>query len=133
MNVFHRRTRFRLSLLAIVALLWSQLAFAVHPGCAEALDAALAAASVVETTAQGCEHHTPPEQDPVCHAYCAQGEASSDTARVPPVPPLLGLLAVPEMVPSAATAAAMDARAVQHPLPAVKRRPTAHPAELLLI
>ena len=133
MNAFRRRTRFRLSLLAIVALLWSQLAFAAHPGCVEALDAVLATTSVVETAGQACEHDAPPEQDPVCHAHCNQGESSSYTARVPPVPPLLGLPAVPELVLSANHAAAMDAGAVERPLPVVKRRPTAHPAELLLI
>ena len=133
MNASRRRPRFRLSLLAIVALLWSQLAFAAHPGCVEALDAMLTTASVVETATPTCEHDAASEQDPVCHAHCNQDETSSDVARVPPVPPLVGLPPVPGLVLTVPLAAGLDPSSFARPPANSWRRPTAHPAEILQI
>ncbi len=82
-----RRLRFRLSFLAMVALLWTQLAFATHSDCVAAINAAITAGSAA-TAAQGCEHKLGSTSQSVCQGHCDQGEVSSDVGRVPTVPPL---------------------------------------------
>ena len=119
-----RRLRTRLSILAIVALLWSQFALAAHtPVCA--------GSAVIASAASMSCHAMPAAQDATtCDSHC-QNNQSSDTGRVP-VPPAL------PPVPAIALSALNDASAdlwsggdapVQHDW----NRPTSHPASILLI
>ena len=131
----HKRLRARLSILAIVALLWAQLALAVHDGCtmpAHASAMAAAHSAVAMDGACGQEATPTTADDPaLCLAHCSQGDASSDVARVPAVP------ALPAMAP---VALALVSRLEPHRAPLLHalappswHRPTAHPAALLLI
>lgn len=125
-----RRLRARLSLLAMMALMWSQLVFAAHPGCLSIPDQARASAALMA----GCAHEAPPPDEPVCQSHCSQGDLSSDVARVPPVPPLPAMLAVSwmaDVVPMRLAGHAVVI--VEGPPPVSWHRPTAHPAALLLI
>lgn len=131
MHAFRRRRlRARLSLLAMVVLLWSQLAFAAHPGCLAVADQA----PVATTAMPGCAHEAPPPEEPVCQSHCSQGDLSSDVARVPPVPPLPAMLALSwttvVLHPRSARQQVTD---LEGPPPVSWHRPTAHPAALLLI
>ncbi|RFP61202.1 hypothetical protein D0Y53_05650 [Luteimonas weifangensis] len=132
MRSFRRhRLRARLSLLAMVALLWSQLAMAAHPGC---LAIPAASEPAVAMASHGCEQEAPPHQEPLCQSHCSQGELSSDVARVPPVLPLPVMPAQSFVaVIAAPQAAAVLPDAVDGPPPVSWHRPTAHPAALLLI
>lgn len=124
------RLRSRLSLLAMVALLWSQLVLAAHPGCVTVAEVPAAAQAMAAMP--GCE--APPHQEPVCQSHCSQGGLSSDVARVPPVPPLPAMPALPLVALVAAPqTAALAPAAVDGPPPVSWHRPTAHPAALLLI
>ena len=127
-----RRLRTRLSLLAMVALLWSQLVFAAHPDClAGPPRMAPAMASM-----PNCPMAVQVKPSPVCQAHCDQGGLSSDVARVPPVPQLPATLAMPLLLVLAGApqdADAPRAHAAGPPWSASWHRPTAHPAALLLI
>lgn len=131
------RLRTRIALLAIVALFWSQLAMAAHPGCI----AALAAVAQVETTAvetavdRNCDgSDVAMADDAVCQGHCSQGESTSEIARVPPVPPMLPVPAVPLIGLVTLSGAGVSAPDfVDRPPPVSWHRPTAHPAALLLI
>lgn len=133
MHAFRRRRlRARLSFLAALALLWSQLAFAAHPGCLAIPDHDPMPATT--TAMAGCAHEAPPPEEPVCQSHCSQGDLSSDVARVPAVPPLPALLAtswIAAIVPTGS--AGHPVTAVESPPPVSWHRPTAHPAALLLI
>lgn len=120
-----QRLRARLSILAIVALLWSQFALAGHtPVCAGS--AALTAAA----TTSDC-HDAPAAHDATtCDAHC-QNNQSSETGRVP-VPPALAL--VPALSLSALNDARGDLWSVgDAPAQFAWHRPTSHPASILLI
>lgn len=125
-----QRLRARLSIVMIVALLFSQFAMAAHSVCAVAdlSHATTAAAAVVQPD---CHQTAPPDESAVCSAHCSQGDQSSDVGRVPLVPALA--------VASAAEFAVIVMAPVQRssyaelPPPVSWHRPTAHPASLLLI
>src|SRR3990167_1581895 len=133
-----RRHRWRtpLSLLAMLALVWAQLALVTHPACA---------ISAMSLSLEPAHHaqHTPADQNlPPCHgapvsddaamcaSHCNQGDLSKDPPRLLSVPtlgqvPLMPVLAQLRL-PDAAPAVAARPRAAWH-------RPTRHPASLLLI
>ncbi|GHE33751.1 hypothetical protein ACFOED_03300 [Vulcaniibacterium thermophilum] len=132
----HKRLRARLSILAIVALLWAQLALAAHGGCTMPAHgaASMAASHPAATMGETCGHDETPAtvDDPaLCLAHCSQGDASSDVARVPAVP------ALPAMAPVAlALVSRLEPQRpllLRAPVPPSWHRPTAHPAALLLI
>lgn len=135
MKRFRRgRLRRRVSLLALVALLWSQLAFAAHGFCIFPA-MALPAASIEQAGQPSCEHEAPPPaertQHTICLAHCSQGGITSDVARVPPVP---ALPAMPSVALDVTVHSAPVVPAVMHgPSPPSWHRPTPHPAALLLI
>jgi hypothetical protein len=133
-----RRDRWstRLSLLAMVALLWTQLVLASHPACTLATMAS-ATAEVDRSHVQGASPkpcHPPLTLDSswlACESHCSRGELSPEVPRLLAVP-ALGLLP------------AIPVASVQHlpRAPDIARgggprhswhRPTAHPASLLLL
>jgi hypothetical protein len=119
-----RRLRTRLSILAIVALLWSQFALAAHtPICA-------GSASIAAAASISC-HVTPAAQDATtCDSHC-QNNQSSDTGRVP-VP--ASLPPVPAISLSALNDASTDLwSGGDAPAQHAWNRPTSHPANILLI
>ena len=126
-----RRLRTRFAILAIVALLWSQVLLAAHPGCSMAA-MALAEIAVPMAVEHGCHESGPSSESTVCAAHCSQGQLSSEVGRVPPVPPLAP---VPAIGFSSLAVLETDHLAPCIGLiPAVSwHRPTPHPASLLLI
>jgi len=126
----HRRLRARLAILAIVALLWSQVLLAGHPACSMAA-MALAEITVPAAAGHGCDHPDPANESAICNAHCSQGEQSSEVARIPPVPasapaPAFEIAAIVTLETSRMPYA-------EAPPPDSWHRPTAHPASLLLI
>ena len=131
MNLFRRqRLRSRLSILAVVALLWSQAVFAAHPACALAV-MALSELQTSSVVVQDCHAAEDSSGEAVCTPHCGQGNQTNDTVRVPPVPSLQAAYVMP-----IGTLAAVQAdHHLQTALPPEVswHRPTAHPAALLLI
>ncbi|MEO5963552.1 MAG: hypothetical protein ABIP87_08975 [Thermomonas sp.] len=130
MNWFrHHRFRTYFALLALAALLCSQLALAAHPLCVMTAMAPQAGSS----SAHG-DHECPtsePSQKALCDAHCAQSDVNNDSSRIPPVAPM-----PPAIMPT--LWAFVPIR--QHHLPldrpwphASWNRPTANPASVLLI
>ena len=128
-----RRLRLRIALVAIVALLWSQLVLAGHGDCLMGLAPATPPAAAVMD--HGCDTPVPAPDQPVCAAHCSHGDMSADIGRIPPVPPMLAVPAIPLMwVAVLADGAARGAPPEVDLRPPVSwHRPTAHPAALLLI
>ena len=126
-----RRTAFRIVLVAIAALLWSQQVMAGHGAC---MTQAPTSTDLVSHH-DGCEDARAPTADPVCTAHCSHGEASAESGRLPSVPPLLAAVAIP-FVSIIVLAPDRDdgvlPRVDSSPPPSW-HRPTAHPAALLLI
>jgi hypothetical protein len=131
LNCFRRRRlRNRLSLLAIVALLWSQMVLAGHAGCfAMSMPPMVAAAAAAH-------HHCGEQVDQadlgVCEAHCNQGDSGPATPpahlSVPALPPdSFAIIAVLLQIDSDVVERA-PARAT-----AAWHRPTLHPASVLLI
>ena len=130
MNRYRRHLRARLSILAIVALLWSQALLAGHPGCSMAA-MALAEIAIPTSVAPDCHDSGPSDESTVCAAHCSQGDLSSEVGRVPPVPPLAP---VPAIGLSLIAVLETDRAPCIGLPPAVSwHRPTTHPANLLLI
>lgn len=131
------RLRTRFVLLAIVALFWSQLAMAAHPGCIATLAAvAQAETAAVEATGdRNCDGSDAEALDhAICEGHCSQGGSTSEIARVPPIPPMLAVPAAPLMNLVTLSGAGVSAPDfVDRPPPVSWHRPTAHPAALLLI
>lgn len=134
-----RRLRLRIALVAVMALLWSQLVLAGHVDCLMLSAAAIPAE--VATVDHGCEDQAPAlEQAPdleqaVCAAHCSRGDVSAENARIPPVPPMLAAPAIP-LISIVSLASATDGGGtpgVVLPPPVSWHRPTPHPAALLLI
>lgn len=125
-----RRLRAQLSILAIVALLWSQVLLAGHLGCSMTA-MALGEAAVPMAIEHGCPDSGPSDESIVCAAHCSQGDLSGEVGRVPPVPALLPTHAVG--VSSIAVLDADRAPYIGLPLAVSWHRPTAHPASLLLL
>lgn len=140
MNRFRRhRWRTPISLLAMLALLWAQLALASHPVCA------LSAMASMPTHAQHADHgdavavETPPpchgaplsSDAPLCASHCSQGDLSKEAPRLGSVPalgplPTLPVVAIQRLPDAAGHAVAARPHSAWH-------RPTPHPASLLLI
>ena len=125
-----RRLRTQLSILAIVALLWSQVLLASHPGCSMAA-MALAEIAAPAVADPDCHHSELSSESTVCAAHCSQGDQSSEVVRVPPVPALAPSLAF--SVPSIVMLEADRTPHAELPPPVSWHRPTSHPASLLLI
>lgn len=128
-----RQLRLRIALLAIVALLWSQLVLAGHGDCL--MGPTPAAPPEVAAMDHGCDTQVPVPDQPVCAAHCSHGDVSTDSGRIPPVPPMLAVPPIPLI--SVAVLAHGGARGtppgIDSPPPVSWHRPTAHPAALLLI
>ena len=126
----------RLSLLAMVALLWTQIALASHPACT------LASMALAQSGVGHADHGRPaPEpchpaptvetSSPACESHCSRSDLSPDVSRVLAVP-AVGLLPAIPVVSVQRLSRAPDV----DQSPGVMRswhRPTAHPASLLLI
>ena len=126
----HRRLRAHLSILAIVALLWSQFVLGSHPAVSMI---AMAPAEVVTPMALewNCLHPKPADESTLCIAHCSQADQSSEVGRVPPLPAL-----APAAAMGFASIAMLDAERAPHlqlPPRVSWHRPTSHPASLLLI
>jgi hypothetical protein len=137
MKQFRRhRWSTRLSLLAMVALLWTQVALASHPACS------LVSMALTSSAASDAVHgapapepcHPAPAVDtysPACESHCSRGDLSPDVSRVLAVP-AQGLL--PAIPVASVQHLPQDPDAAQAPGPLRSwHRPTAHPASLLLI
>lgn len=126
----HRSLRVRLSILAIVALLWSQFVLASHP--AASMTAMVAAQAIAPVAMErDCHRPEPSDESVICIAHCSQGDQSSEVGRVPPLPAL-----APAAAMGIASIAMLDAERapqLQLPPPVSWHRPTSHPASLLLI
>lgn len=125
-----------LSLLAMVALLWTQLALASHPACT--LASMAMAGSVIAHADHGgpapAPCHSAPTVDafsPACESHCSRSELSPDASRVLAVP-ALGLFQAIPVVSVQRLPREPDAEQWPGPLRSW-HRPTAHPASLLLI
>lgn len=129
-----RRRRLRITLFAAFALLWTQLAFAIHPACTPAVES-LGMVGYSAVAIAHCDHdaYAGAASQVVCEGHCSQGDASSDVARVPPVPPLPGLPAMPRFALEVAPASCAGTLAHARCLVASSRGPTGHPAKILLI
>jgi hypothetical protein len=82
-----------------------------------------------------CTAKMPAPEQPVCAAHCSQGDASAESGRIPPVPPMLAAPAIPFIsivVIAHGVDGGVPARIDSSP-PRSWHRPTAHPAALLLI
>ena len=124
----HRRLRARVSILAIVALLWSQFVLASHPAASMSL---MALAEATAATEHGCEHPKPADDEIICNAHCSQNDQRSDIERVSSVPALLRVPAI--AVASILTLGSHTGPVDGLPPPVSWHRPTSHPASLLLI
>ena len=125
----HHRLRARLSLLAISALLWSQMLLAFHADCQPTAMAGSPPMTTMEHA--DCTQAGDATDFAVCQSHCSQGDASSDTTRTAAVPALAPALPVSLVV-------VVHLRAHGSVAPAPPRalaghRPTPHPASVLLI
>lgn len=129
----HRRRRLRIALVAIAALLWSQFVLAGHSGCfpgkAPADHARIAAVG------EDCGEHgpAPAAAHPVCAVHCSQGDASAESGRIPPVPPMLPAAGFAGIGLPGPGVPGTGAPPIEASPPASWHRPTPHPAALLLI
>ena len=124
-----RRLRTRVSLLAITALLWSQMLLALHADCLSPAMGGFPSTAVVEHS--DCADQGDATDLVVCASHCGQGDASSDGSRIPPVQPLGPMLMVPvvdvmHLRPQCDAGARLPVHGSWH-------RPTLHPASVLLI
>lgn len=126
----HRSLRARLTIVAIVALLWSQFVLASHPAASMAVMATAQAIAPVAME-RDCHRPQPSDESAICIAHCSQGDQSSEVGRVPPLPAL-----APAAAMGIASIAMLDTERTPHlrlPPPVSWHRPTSHPASLLLI
>lgn len=124
-----RRLRSRVALLAITALLWSQMLLALHADC---LSPAMGALPSVATVEHGdCADVGDATDLVVCASHCGQGEASSDGSRIPPVPVLGPIVTVPMV--EVLDLRPMCESGMPLPVHGSWHRPTLHPASVLLI
>jgi len=110
-----RKSRSIAALLALVSLLFAQLAVAAYscPGM-QAGQFAAAAASLEDQPMPGCQN-TDPEQPTLCKSHAQGGSQSLDKHEVPKIPPLM------------LAGAALDSCHVD-----VARRPSAAPSQVPL-
>lgn len=129
----------RTALVAMAALLCSQLALAGHGECLDVAEPSTAIAAAVADVrhghGHGCDAGLPPANRPLCDAHCTEGKVSADSGRTPSVPPLLAGAWLPWFAMSRVAKAAPAATPswVDSPPRPVRHRPTDHPAALLLI
>ncbi|TBR09853.1 MAG: hypothetical protein EPO46_08710 [Lysobacter sp.] len=145
MHCRSRRPRFWL-ILAITAMLWTQVVSAMHGACAmppmpapadvapEGHGMHDAGAHAAPAMAEGhhCEAKVRRAGSATCDAHCDQKTGSAEVARVPPVPALLPApfaFAVGAVLLPAAQCIAGTYSPPDRP----PRGPTRHPAPLLLI
>lgn len=132
------RLRARLSLLAMVALLWTQFAMASHPACTLAsmvMSGSHAGMAMADEPAPAPCHEAPaPDADlPAgCESHCSRSDLAPDASRVLSVPALGPLPAPPLLLALAHSPLAPGGTLPPGPLRSW-HRPTAHPASLLLI
>jgi len=128
----------RTALLAMAALLVSQVALVGHGGCLDLPDSpatlVAAASDSRHDHGHGCDA-TQLAGNALCDAHCTEGELSADSGRIPSIPPLLAgtwlsWFAVAGIAEAASGAASSW---VDSPPTPAWHRPTAHPAALLLI
>lgn len=132
LRCLRHRHRTRIALFAIAALLWSQFALAGHAGCL--MGAVQAPSASVAAMDHHCEGGTPNPDQSLCLAHCSQGDVSPDSARIPPVPPMLAATAIPLLSMIVIEGGPEDdAIRIDASPPASWHRPTPHPAALLLI
>lgn len=128
----HRRTRVRLSWLALAALLWSQALVSLHVDCLLPAAQAQAPAATPASQHEDCAGTEQAAARSVCQAHCDQGDRSAEGARAAPSVPML------EPVPALAlevlaAAATREAPALPRHFAGAWHRPTPHPASILLI
>lgn len=132
------RLRARLSLLAMVALLWTQLALASHPACtlaSMALSGDHAGTMVAGKSAPEPCHPAPPTGPAFsagCELHCSRSDLAPDAPRLLSVP-ALGPLPIPPLVLTGDPSPAIPAQAPSPTPLGAWHRPTSHPASLLLI
>lgn len=129
-----RPLRLRIAILAMLALLWSQTALAWHAMCAAELPPAVAQVIPMDGHVGGDCHAAPPpagDDAGLCAAHCDQSTPSPDVARIPGVPALPAL--VPAMTVALLPALSQARLQPDIPPPIPWKRPTAHPAAILLI
>lgn len=134
MKPLRHRLRLRIALVAILALLWSQTALAWHALCAAGPSATVAQVMPAMAGHDGDCHDAPPpagDDASLCAAHCDQGTPSPDVARIPAVPVLPAL--VPAMTVALLPTLAQARLQPDIPPPIPWKRPTAHPAAILLI
>ena len=132
LRCLRHRHRTRIALFAIAALLWSQFALAGHAGCL--MGAVQAPSSSVTAMDHHCDGDAPNPDQSLCLAHCSQGDVSPDSARIPPVPPMLAATAIPLLSMIVIEGGPEDdAIRIDASPPASWHRPTPHPAALLLI
>jgi hypothetical protein len=119
-----RRTRLRLALLAILALLCQQVAFAAYlcPAIAmPAMDMAMSAdCNAMPETAPTQDTRATTTQ---CVLHCAQQAAVTNNVQSPSVPPLL----MPAMLPAPLSVAPLSAARTAHARDAMERTPALPP------
>lgn len=115
-----RRTRLRLTLLAVLALLCQQVAFAAYVCPATAMPAA--------DTAMGADCNAMPVTMPapdgegattLCVLHCAQQVTATNNVQLPSAPPLL----LPAVLPAPVLLAALPAAYAAHARDAAGRTP----------
>lgn len=125
-----RRLRIRLSLVAVLALLWSQMLMAGHGGC---VAGQMPSTAVMQGAMHGHCHDQGTQADrALCQTHCDQRGSS------PASPPVA--LSVPALPPEGGDWAAIVLQAASRPaapdvqhMGSVLHRPTPHPASVLLI
>lgn len=130
----HRRACLRLAVVAMLALLWSQTALAWHLRCPGTPPAAAMAAHAMAMADEGGACAQPAAADGtagVCAEHCHAGAANHDVARIPALPALPAAIAA--TIVAVLTPPASAPRQAAAPPPPIHKRPTAHPAALLLI
>lgn len=127
----NRKLRLRIALIAMLALLWSQTALAWHGVCLTQtpMDAQTMMAMAMPSHAG---MPAPSHNDAaLCVSHCDQGTPSPDTARIPMLPAVLPLIPTPRT--SLQPLGVIAAFRIDIPPPVPWKRPTLHPAALLLI
>lgn len=116
-----RRTRLRLTLLAVLALLFQQAAFAAYVCGASAMPKGDIA---MQTHCDGMPMTKQKQAPALCAQHCSQQTASTTDARLPNVPPLL----LPAMLPAQPLVQAVPVSTAQHAQDVVFRRSGIPPA-----
>ncbi|WP_146151830.1 hypothetical protein [Ahniella affigens] len=137
MTLFRRRRlRTSLSLLAMWALLWSQLVLAAHPACDAAMMLRAQAKSAAQEHCHDRSDATKTTADDhaggaLCKSHCGRSDLSSDVTRLPDLPAMPAVAWVPLL--SVASLPTLG-QTTFHPAPlGAWHRPTRHPASVLLI